>query len=214
MPRGPASSTTVLVGASTAAGRAVVPVSSVLQVSPASVVRNRPPAVSSAKPVVAVGKATSRTSSEVDTLPRLHVRPASVVRASVPLAPGANAVPCCRPATIRENAPLRRPPTAVKFIPASSDSAVEPSSPPATIRVGEAKAAAWIGSGLGVTSVALSPPSFVRTSCPPPSVVITHSAGDAQRIEVSAAPEPARPRAAQVAPPSLVRRTSEPSPTA
>ena len=92
-----------------------MPVSSVRQVAPPSVVRNRPPASSSAKPAAAVGKLASTTSSDVETLPRAQVRPPSVVRASVPLSPGANAVPDARPATIRLKLPLRRPPTGLKF---------------------------------------------------------------------------------------------------
>jgi hypothetical protein len=89
IPSGPASRTVRGDGAWTAAGRAVVPVSSGRHVVPASAVRKSPPAVSSAKPADVVGKVTSRRSSEVDTLPRVHVRPPSVVVASVPLSPGA-----------------------------------------------------------------------------------------------------------------------------
>jgi hypothetical protein len=76
-PVGPASTTTFGLVATTARAFAVVPVSSGRHVVPPSRVRNRPPAVSSAKPSSFVRNETSSTSSEVDTLPRTHVRPPS-----------------------------------------------------------------------------------------------------------------------------------------
>jgi hypothetical protein len=110
--------------------------------------------------------------------------------------------------------PPSRPPTGLKFTPASSDTAVDPRSPAATIRIGDAKAAACTGSGDGVTSEAVSPASAVRTSWSPRSVVKTHSCADAQRTELSVADEPDTARGDHVAPPSVVRRSRDPSPAA
>src|SRR5919201_2208850 len=208
-PVGPTRSAVDVSGAKTAFGRAVVPVSSVLHVAPLSFVRNRPPAKSRATPTVAEGKDTSRTPSDVETLPRVHVRPPSTVLASVPLSPGANAVPAWKPASMRLNVPLKRPPIGANLTPATSEIAVEPMSPPATIRVGEANAAAWIGSGDAVTSVAESPPSVVRTSWSPRSVVMTHTCALAQRIEVRVAVDPANGCGDHVAPPSAVLRNRD-----
>ena len=104
--------------------------------------------------------------------------------------------------------------TGANFTPASSEVAVDPSSPPTTTRVAEANAAACTASVDGVTSVAVSPPSAVRTSWSPCSVVMTHNPAVAQRIEVRFALEPANALAFHVAPPSVVFRNTEPSPTA
>ena len=60
----------------------------------------------------------------------------------------------------------------------------------------------------------MSPPSSVRTSSLPCWVVMTQSFGVAQRIEVSCLGAMPRPFGVHVAPPSLVVRNSEPSPTA
>jgi hypothetical protein len=115
---------------------------------------------------------------------------------------------------MRLKLPLSRPPTGLKFTPASSETAVEPRSPAATIRAGEANAAACTGSGDGVTSDAVSPPSTVRTSWSPLSVAKTQSCAEAQRIALSVADDPDIARGDQVAPPSFVRSSSEPSPAA
>jgi hypothetical protein len=80
-----------------------------------------------------------------------------------------------QPATMRLKLPPSLPPTGLKFTPASSDTAVDPRSPAATMRPGDANAAACTGSGEGVTREAISPASAVRTSWSPRSVVKTHS---------------------------------------
>ena len=89
-----------------------------------------------------------------------------------------------------------------------------PVAPPAAMRVAEAKPAAKIGSWEGVTSLAVAPPSSVRTSAVPGSVVMTHSVSDAHEIERRLVGGMPMSLGVQVAPPSLVTRNSEPSPTA
>ena len=89
-----------------------------------------------------------------------------------------------------------------------------PVAPPAAMRVAEAKPAAKIGSCEGVTSRAVAPPSSVRTRAVPGSVVMTQSVSDAHEIERRLVGGMPMSLGVQVAPPSLVTRNSEPSPTA
>ena len=103
--------------------------------------------------------------------------------------------------------------TVVQVSPASSETTVAPKLPAAIARVGEAKLTAKILSVDGVTDEKLSPPSAVRNRRSPVSVVIRQVAAVAHLIEVSARLPPVD-FTVHVSPPSTVRRTDDPAPTA
>jgi hypothetical protein len=144
-------------------------------------------------------------------LPRLHVRPPSTVLPRVPLGPGANAELGTCPERIRVNLPTSRPPIGRNVAPVSSETTVEPCSPVAARRVGDANAAARIGSVDGVGNAkGVSPPSVVMPSCVPCWVVMTQTLSVAQATDVRfCGPLPPIGLATHVAPPSLVFRNSD-----
>src|SRR3954463_16247892 len=83
---------------------------------------------------------------------------------------------------------------------------VAPLLPTAATRVGEANAAAKIGCDEGVIAVAAWPPSVVRSSTSPLTVVIRQVFGSRQRIELRSWPAPAA-GAFQVFPAAPVARS-------
>src|SRR5436853_513787 len=96
--------------------------------------------------------------------------------------------PATLPARTRVNWPISRPPTGVKFAPASSEKAVDPCWPAATSRVVVANAAANSGSVDGDGQDQLVPPSLVTPMTLPVFVVTTHTSSLAQRTPVRSCP--------------------------
>ena len=146
-------------------------------------------------------------------MPRTHVAPPSRVTARAPSRPGAYAVPARPPARTEKYSPVSRAPTAPNFAPASCETTVVPLAPAADTSVSEANEAAKIGSVDAATSDHFSPPSAVRTSRSPFTVVAMHSSRVAQSISSRSRSAIAGFCADQLTPPSSVCSTSCLAPT-